>query len=691
MSHQTRIGVIGLLLLVPFGALEARLVWLQGIHGREIREEADQKVTRIEVIPPCRGSIRDRNGTLLAYDERIFDVAIVLRDLSRADRALDDLSLALGRPRAELAEIRDDPAQTPEALTVGLAGRAGKAARKLARLWRSQPTREEVLVSLGAALGVESGILAEKVQQLEARLLETASRRDAGVQVDRLAGLRAEPRTLVTGFPFERVRAIDLHPERFPGILVQEGVRRVYPLGRLAGALVGYVGRFGTLADGRDEYQMLEQAGFFRRAFEGVIGDEEYADLEEAESFTREVVGRMGIERAYDDDLRGRHGVMVTETDRRTGATRVLRKVAARPGSDVTLTIDLRLQKATEAALEERFVRMGLCGAAVVLDPHDGSVLAMASVPGYDPGDFLPGADPARIAYYFGPDGHNPLLQRAVMGRYPAGSVFKIVTAIAAIEGGQLTPDTSYECEGQYHDSPPYFKCSAFPGKHGRMTLEEALERSCNVFFFHVGESIGVDPIAEWGWRLGFGRPTGIDLPMEASGDLPTPEWRAVRHGGKWHPNDTLNLSIGQGTLTVTPLQVASLLAFVANGGKVVHPHLGAALAPGTTPVSLSSGTLDRIRRGLHDVVNAPGGTASKTGLWRYGAAGKTSTAEVAGADDGGKLPHAWFAGYAPDQDPKVAFAVIVENGGHGNEVAAPIAEEILEAVFPGDRSTEKK
>lgn len=684
MTYQSRIVGIALLLLGPFAALEARLIWLQGVRGGVTRELAERRSVRIEVILPSRGNIYDRNGVLLAGDERVFDVQVVLRDLTRADRALHDLSVALGRPCSDLLALRYDPAATPEELAKGLKGRSARRARALARAWRSQPMRDEALASLAATLGVPPSFVYEKVAQLEARLLETASRRDAEIQVDRLEGLRSEPRILLSGFPFERVRDLDLHPERYPGLTVLEGVRRVYPMGRAAGNVVGYVGRFGTLPDGRDEYRFREEQGFFRAGLEEV-SEEEYRDLEETEAFTREVIGRAGIELAYDERLRGRHGLMVVERDRRTGASRILRKVPARPGEDIRLTIDVQAQRAVESILEDRFVRMGLCGAAVVLDARDGSVVAIASVPGYDPADFVPPAEPDRLRLYFGPRAkiEKRLRHRAVMERYPAGSVFKVVTSIAAIEEGQLTRDTWYECLGQYRDTAPYFKCwiGEMKGAHGRMDLDQALAQSCNVFFFHVGENLGVGPIAAWATRMGLGRPTGIDLPFEQSGDVPTPEWIERYRKGKWHPNDTLNLAIGQGTLTVTPIQVAVMMACVANGGRVPVPRVNAASPAISTAVALRADTLARVRHGLREVVHAPLGTASRYDLGRFRVVGKTSTAEVASGDEGGPEAHAWFAGYAPEDDPKYAFAVIVEHGGHGGEMAAPIVAEVLEAL----------
>lgn len=689
MTHQSRIVAIALLLLLPFGVLEGRLLWLQGIRGGPGDKPRDRRTIRMEVILPPRGSIYDRNGVLLAYDERVFDVSVVLRDLTRADRALHDLAIVLGRPASEILPLRDDPAATPEALTKDLKGRARTKARRLVAAWRAQPMRDEVLAALADTLGVPRAEVVEKVVQLEARLLEAASRRDAAIQIDRLEGLRGEPRLLLSGFPFERVRDIDLHPERYPGISVLEGVRRVYPLGRTGGNVVGYVGRFGTLPDQRDEYRVLEEQGFFRRGLEE-IPDETYRELEESEVFRREVVGRAGVELSYDDALRGRHGVLLVEKDRGTGATRILRRSPARAGDDIRLTMDIHIQRAVEGILEDRYLRSNrtLRGAAAILDPHDGAVVALASVPGYDPMDFQPPIAAERMRDYFEDTPWNRLERRmrhrAVMERYPAGSVFKIVTSIAAIEHGQLTKDTWYECQGRYRDTAPFFKCwiGDWKGAHGRMDLEQAMAQSCNVFFFHVGENLGVGPMAEWATRLGLGRPTGIDLPFEQAGDVPTQAWIDRNRKGKWHSNDTLNLAIGQGTLTVTPLQVAVLAACVANGGRIVVPRVNAAMPPAARTVSIRPETLARVRQGLRAVVHDPHGTAHKTDLARFHVVGKTSTAEVASGDAGGPMPHAWFAGYAPEDNPKYAFAVIVEHGGHGSDVAAPIVAEILEAVL---------
>ncbi len=425
--------------------------------------------------------------------------------------------------------------------------------------------------------------------------------------------------------------------------------------------------------------------------------------------------------RQYESLLRGRRGLALETTDHSGRLLGTTRQREPGVGRDLVLTLDPKLQAAAETLLDSALERRSLGasppepagGAIVVMDVRDGSIRASASAPAFSPGVFA-GGQGSRSAALLDDPAH-PLFDRVLKMAIPPGSVFKIVTAAALLESAKLDPDETYTCHG-YLDSPDRWRCAIYQRYgvgHGLVMLADALAVSCNVYFFHHARLLGPEPLVDWAFRCGFGRVTGVDLPGESPGALPTPESVRRVEGRAWRTADTLSLAIGQGTLEATPLQVARLLAAVANGGQLVTPHVvsglglpvsddeqpagkvvsgpwsGAGkLTPAATPVDgaihvpsprpiagLGAPTLSAIRRGLEQAVSDPRGTAhAAMDMESIGVAGKTGTAQAGP----GRAEHAWFAGYVPADEPRVALVVVLEHAGNADETAGPVARRLV-------------
>ncbi|MEE2778555.1 MAG: penicillin-binding protein 2 [Acidobacteriota bacterium] len=403
-----------------------------------------------------------------------------------------------------------------------------------------------------------------------------------------------------------------------------------------------------------------------------------------------DLVGARGIERAYDPLLRGVDGARVVVVDHRGKLVEEHGRVAAQPGNDLQLTLDLDLQQEAERFFE------GQVGSAIALDPRTGEILAMVSSPSYNPNAFARRLD-SREWQAIVDDEHHPLQNRSVQNSYPPGSVYKIVTAIAALEENVVTPDDTYYCSGSTRIHGGRRRCWK-RGGHGTVNLRQALQHSCDVFFYHLGPRLEIERIADWSRRLGLGVETGIDLHGEKPGLVPDKEWALRARGTMWYPGETVSVAIGQGPLLVTPLQAAVMVATVANGGDVVTPHLVKDYArPPRRRVQLSPETLAVVRGALQDVVDS--GTGRSAAVAGMTVAGKTGTAQVvsqATQIDSADLPyeirdHAWFASFAPVENAELVVVVFVEHGGHGSSAAAPLAKILYERHFrflPDDSDT---
>lgn len=454
------------------------------------------------------------------------------------------------------------------------------------------------------------------------------------------------------------------HAWEFPGVSLTVEPVRVYPLGTQSCHLLGYVGR-------ADISKLLDSA-------EGEVA-------EKFHYYLPEMAGKSGVEKRLDGVLRANAGGKLEiqvdvagfkfdEVSRRTPGE----------GSDVVLALDSRIQQAAEDLLgTDR-------GAVVVVNPHNGDVLALASAPGYDPNDFVPSI-PSSIWNRLLKDDRRPLYNRATGGEYAPGSTFKPVTLLAALHSGKVTADTRYSCPGYYQLGSARFRCWQHWG-HGSIDLSSAIRYSCNVYLFHAAMACGPEAVQEMARTCGFGRRTGISLDFERPGLVPDAAWkRRVRHDA-WRDGDTCNMAIGQGALLVTPLQQAMYAAALANGGTLWKPRLIQQIVPvdgdpqEILPAEADGGPnwsarhIRVIREGMRDVVNAPDGTGKRAKLPHVVVAGKTGTAEYGVKGAGHKMT--WMIAFAPFDDPSVAVAFLVEDGVSGGTTVAPRMKALLTRIF---------
>jgi penicillin-binding protein 2 len=447
-----------------------------------------------------------------------------------------------------------------------------------------------------------------------------------------------------------------------PDVVVEEVPMRRYPTDSLAAHLFGYVGQ----------------------ASDTQIGDGVQVGA---------IVGQSGVERVYNKLLMGEDGARRVVVNSMGREIRTIEEIPPVAGRRVQLTIDYDLQKAAE----DGFKHAGFNGSALILDPRDGQVLSLVSLPAYDPNDFTSGIDTATWAA-LSTDELRPLQNRAIQGRYSPGSTFKIVVATAALEEGLVTPDFRVNCGGGASFFGRYFQCH-LRGGHGSVDLRHALEKSCNVYFYTLGNMLGVDRIHKWAEQLGLAGRTGIDLPNEQESIVPSTAWKLERTGERWYPGETISVSIGQGQVTVTPASLAVMIATVANGGTRVTPHVVRAVDDGggwklVTPpavadrVAFRPETLAALREGLWMAVNAAG-TGARARIAGRDVAGKTGTAQVisnrgrlAAQGSGRDLrDHGWFVFFAPSDNPQIAGVIFGEHNEHGF-LGAPIARHVLETYF---------
>jgi penicillin-binding protein 2 len=633
-SRRLRLSLFSILVFGLFLALFSRLWYLQVLAGDRYGHLAEGNRLRRVVIDAPRGRILDRNGKPLVRDRAAWAVTVTPSELGPHRAAvLGRLARLLRVHRAELEERLRDYTGSP---------------------LRGVPVAEDV------------------------------------------------PRSVL----FDLTE----HAEDYPGVAPEVLALREYPAGPVAAHVLGYVGEVSAtdLASGR-----------FRGRKEG------------------DQVGKAGVELTYDRLLRGRPGVRDVEVNAKGDVVRTLHSSEPVPGNDLRLTIDLGVQRTVEQALRagmEAARRLpdssrggtypATAAAAVVLDPRDGSLVALASLPQYDPRKFVGGISRRDFDAYANDPG-KPLLGRAVQSVYPPGSTWKPFTAAAAMRNGVITPTTRYTCPGSYRLGN-YVKRDWKAGGHGSVALVDSLRDSCDVYYYNVGAAFlaAENQQADQGQKVseqmqatartfGFGRVPSLDLPFAAGGTVPDRAWRRAfwednkkeycagdsalyrelcRYGWRWQGGDDLNIAIGQGDVQVSPLQVASAYAAIANGGTVYAPHVGkevAAPAGGrrlrtiqprvSSVVRLPPGDLAAIGAALRTVPAAGTAASAFAGfpLDRFPVAGKTGTADLPP-----KAPFAWFASYAPVGSPKYVVVVMVEQGGHGGESAAPVARVVYEKLF---------
>ena len=437
------------------------------------------------------------------------------------------------------------------------------------------------------------------------------------------------------------------HEHEFPGFSVSESVEREYPMGQTASHVVGYVGR--------DR------------------GESEAGD-EKINFFATEMRGRSGLEAYYDSFLRGVPGERKLLVDARGFAIRGWTVAPSQAGPDLRLSLDMSVQRAVERQLR------GEVGACAVINPVNGEVLALASSPCFDPNDFVPSLTPDVYDRYAG-DARKPLLNRASGGLYAPGSTFKPITAMAGLAAG-VPPEETYDCTGVFSLGSLNLRCSSLWG-HGALDMRHAIMRSCNPFFCSLGMTVGTNALFRTAAAFGLGQRTGIDFGVDAAGVVPDGDWKLRTYGERWYPGDLAQMSIGQGMLLATPLQMARATGAIATG-SLVTPHLKIDVPVERVRLPFDDAKLAVLREGMRLVVSGDGGSRG-TG-WRAGegvavpVAGKTGTAEIGVGER--RRKNVWFVAYAPADNPTVAIAMVIENGDSGGATAAPKVGSVLKTVF---------
>jgi penicillin-binding protein 2 len=601
-AFQVRLGVAGLAVLVAFGLLLARFVWLQVLQHDAYRAKAEENRIAIVPLPPNRGLVLDRNGEVLARNYLAYTLEIFP------------------------AQVRDLEATIAE----------------LARFVDIQPRDRARFRKL---------------------LQETKN---------------AESLPIRTRLSDEEVARIAANRWRFEGVDIRARLFRQYPYGEVASHVIGYIGRI-TSGD-LEQMEQAEVAANYRGT---------------------DYIGKSGIEASYEEELHGTTGLERVEIDAAGRGIRSLSRTPAQPGNNVGLTLDIRLQEVAERAFGERR------GALVAIEPATGGVLAFVSRPGYDPNLFVDGIDPQSWEALMGsPD--RPLNNRALAGLYPPGSTFKPFMALAALELGKRTPHFTISDPGYFVFGDRRFRDSK-PGGHGTVDLYKSIVVSSDVYYYMLANDMGIEAIAGFMKRFGFGARTGIDLEGEAEGVLPSPEWKqarfAQREQQKWYPGETISIGIGQGYNAYTPLQLAQALATLANNGAMFRPRLVSHVDDPRTgerrylepqlvrQVQLKPEHVAFVKEAMAGV-NTEGTARWAFAGAQYSSGGKTGTAQVVGLKAGEKYEeekvaerlrdHSLYIAFAPLEGPKIALAVLVENGGFGARAAAPIARTVLDYFLLG-------
>jgi penicillin-binding protein 2 len=501
---------------------------------------------------------------------------------------------------------------------------------------------------------------AGNLDRVVARLSATLDVGEAAIRERLFRRQPYRPVVVKTDATLADVASLEARRRELPEISVEVVPLRSYPL---ASAAAHALGRVGEITE--RQLQLAEYQGLAPGSLVGQAGIES--------AYNREVMGKDGFRRVIVNS----RGLEVQEAERQE----------PEDGPSLTLSIDASLQAAMERAFE------GRAGSAVALDPETGEILALTSTPAYDPNAFTTGIDAAQWAS-LARDTQTPLMNRVIQGTYAPGSTFKIVAAIAGLEEGVITPATSFYCPGYLAVYNTVFRCS--PGGHGVMSLRQAIARSCNVYFYQVGIRLEIGRLAKWAKLMGLGAPTGIDLPAEVGGLMPSPEWKMRILKTPWYAGETVSVAIGQGQVSATPLQMARVAALVANGGRLVRPHLvrtvpGRRGAEPARPIGIRPETMAVVKEGMRMVVSE--GTGWRARLSSVEVCGKTGSAQVVAKARLARtpgvrelLPHGWFLAFAPADRPRIAIAVLVEHGGSGGEAAAPVARQILVHYFGLDR-----
>jgi penicillin-binding protein 2 len=525
-------------------------------------------------------------------------------------------------------------------------------------------TRDVVLPAPRAVITDRSGqvILADSIASFKASIIRENTRNldESYERVGRLIGLdpavvrsRIEkfrmmplfkPIVVKDNLSLEEVARIEVRKMEFPELVIETEPKRFYPFGSLASHLIGYLQELTT-----DE---------LRTTFK----DRRLGDM----------TGRTGVERSSESRIVGVDGKIVEIVDSLGRKRDEAERVEPRQSPKLILTLDYDLQAKAEQLLAGRE------GAIIVLDPRTGGILALANYPTFDPNKFINRFTPEEWTTLAANPDH-PLLSRAIQGLYPPGSIFKLVMATAALSSGTIVPQTVFTCDGEVEIYGRIFHCL---GVHGPLNLYEAIRHSCNIYFYNLGRRMNIDAIADYAGRMGLGRKTGIDLPNEIEGTVPSTEWKQRTQKAPWYPGETISVAIGQGPLQVTPVQIAAMTAMIANRGTRVHPHLIAEAPAQTEFTDIPASVFEDIIDGMWRSTNKEG-TSRAAFIDGFDVCGKTGSVETISRETAERLgiqrkTHSWFSGFAPRRGPEIVVTVLVEFGGRGGEASAPIAHELF-------------
>ncbi|MBI4972573.1 MAG: penicillin-binding protein 2 [Candidatus Omnitrophica bacterium] len=505
-------------------------------------------------------------------------------------------------------------------------------------------------VILGSRISYDAMILLERKDKIERTLTKLSE--ILGIETAELKNkFKKEfinyslPVSVVEDISLQQAIALEELKLELPGLMIQPHPLRSYPYGRLAAHVLGYLGEI-------DRWRLTKLADYGYN--------------------TKDIVGFGGVEEKYDYYLRQEEGGMLVEVDHQGRLVRVLGLRPPKNGKELQLTLDLNVQKIIEEKLEDRR------GSVIILDPYNGEIIALANRPNFDPSVFIKKS--ATSINELLNDPHGVLLNRSISGVYPAGSVFKVIVASAALETRKINFTTSFFCPGSARIGRRQFSCW---DTHHQQDLMQGITHSCDVFFYHTGLVLGAQLIHDYALKFGLSRPTGIELPYEASGLVPSPLWKRISRRERWYDGDTANFSIGQGDLLVTPLQMCRAMGVFANRGRLVNPHIVKAIDgedisvyyQKTAPLAIKETNLNFIRESLRRAVLEPSGTANVLSDVGVAVAGKTGTVQVPQGS-----PHGWFVGFFPYENPRFVISVFLEHGG-SSLAACIVTKQIIEEM----------
>lgn len=679
-----RFNIINILVYLIGIILIVQLFNLQVVHGESYREQSNTRLSRSSVIKAARGSILDRSGNELAGVKTENNIEIYKTNISDEELNKSVLNLVELLNKYEIGYDDTFPVKiNPFEFTIsGDELTNWKKKYKIAE----EATAEEAFYKFKNKYEITNDNVEEIRKIISIRYIITTTGYSATKSI-----------TIATNVNEEVVAQISERNSDFPGVSISTNAARTYLAGNLAAHVIGYTGK---------------------------IKEDEYNANKDIYSID-DIIGKTGIEYVFEKYLKGTDGekqVEMSVDGTITGETVAKNAIA---GSDVVLTIDSNLQKVTQDSLENCInkIRSGgfaqtydaQGGAAVVMNVNTGEVLATASYPTFEPQWFVGGISQENWAY-LRDDSRHPQLNKTIQSTYEPGSTFKMVTAIAGLETGAITTKKRINDTGVYRKYNMEWKCwyyTSYHRGHGYQNVTQALQHSCNYFFYETGDRMGIDNLSKYALHFGLGKKTGIELPNEKEGAVASKETYAkLRNGGRIGPGDVLNASIGQGDNNFTPMQIAKYISSIANGGNVVKPTIVKSIlnsdgsevsrdeitqytneklgySDTDDGITISQESVNVAKEGMRMAASEAGGTAYNIFKgFNQEVAGKTGSAEAGKDKNGNDLVNAWFVCFAPYEKPEVAVVVMIENGGHGN-YAAEVARDVLTQYFGMNESTE--